>query len=79
MGFEVGGRFQKCNISYEIKKLLAAATAELTDGSVWVFLIVVTQKKLRVTGKCKKAVIVGTATKPGSGRVLQAWRTAAVL
>lgn len=76
LGFEVGGG-QKYNNSWEIKKLLAASIAEATDGSVWVFFIVVMQKKSRVTGECRKAVIVGTAAKPGNGRVLQAGGRAA--
>lgn len=59
--------------------MLAAAIAELADGSVWVFLIVVMQKKSRVIGKCKEAVAVGAATEPGNGRVLQAWGKEAVL
>lgn len=33
---------------------------------MWVFLIVVMQKKSQVTDKCNKAVTVGTATEPGT-------------
>lgn len=58
--------------------MLASAIAGLTDGSVWVFLIVVIKKKSQVRGKCKKAVIVVTVTKPWSGGVLKAWGIVAV-
>lgn len=37
---------------------------------MWVLLIVIMQKKSWVTSKWKKAVAVGTATNPGTGRVL---------